>query len=120
MGLALALTCTTLAAPITRLISPRLIESDNARAVHARMALALIALPIIYLLPLTPVPHAKVIQRTDILSYLLLAVGFGLLPSSRNGRLYWWFEAPWLGMLLALAVVTPRPSYVSSSIASSP
>lgn len=108
VGLALALTCTTISAPITRLISPTLIEYGQWHGLYTlEMALALMALPIIYLLPLTPVPHAKVIQRTDILSYLLVAVGFGCIAIVLTmGRLYWWFEAPWLGVLLAVAIVT--------------
>ncbi|WDZ78884.1 MFS transporter [Ensifer adhaerens] len=108
VGLALALTCTTISAPITRLISPTLIEYGQWHALYTlEMALALIALPIIYLLPLTPVPHAKVIQRMDILSYLLVAVAFGCLAIVLTmGRLYWWFEAPWLGILLAVSIAT--------------
>ncbi|PII38855.1 MFS transporter [Sinorhizobium meliloti CCBAU 01290] len=107
VGLALALTCTTLAAPITRLISPELIEIGQWHGLYTlEMALALIALPIIYLLPLTPVPHAKVIQRADILSYLLLAVGFGCVAVVLvMGRLIGGSRT-WLGMLLALSVVT--------------
>lgn len=106
VGLALALTCTTISAPITRLISPTLIEYGQWHALYTlEMALALIALPIIYLLPLTPVPHAKVIQRMDIVSYLLIAVSFGCLAVVLTmGRLYWWFEAPWLGALLAISI----------------
>ncbi|KSV63746.1 Multidrug export protein EmrB [compost metagenome] len=108
VGLALALTCTTISAPITRLISPTLIEYGQWHALYTlEMALALIALPIIYLLPLTPVPHAKVIQRTDILSYLFVAVAFGCLAIVLTmGRLYWWFEAPWLGVLLVVSIAT--------------
>ncbi len=108
VGLALALTCTTISAPITRLISPTLIEYGQWHALYTlEMALALIALPIIYLLPLTPVPHAKVIQRMDILSYLLVAVAFGCLAIVLTmGRLYWWFEAPWLGVLLVVSIAT--------------
>lgn len=108
VGLALALTCTTISAPITRLISPTLIEYGQWHALYTlEMALALIALPIIYLLPLTPVPHAKVIQRMDILSYLLVAVAFGCLAVVLTmGRLYWWFEAPWLGVLLVVSIAT--------------
>lgn len=107
VGLALALTCTTISAPITRLISPTLIEYGQWHGLYTlEMALALMALPIIYLLPLTPVPHAKIIQRTDILSYLLVALGFGCIAIVLTmGRLYWWFEAPWLGVLLAVAIV---------------
>ncbi len=108
VGLALALTCTTISAPITRLISPTLIEYGQWHALYTlEMALALIVLPIIYLLPLTPVPHAKVIQRMDILSYLLVAVAFGCLAIVLTmGRLYWWFEAPWLGVLLVVSIAT--------------
>nr|WP_104665829.1 MFS transporter [Ensifer adhaerens] len=108
VGLALALTCTTISAPVTRLISPTLIEYGQWHALYTlEMALALIALPIIYLLPLTPVPHAKVIQRLDILSYLLVAVAFGCLAVVLTmGRLYWWFEAPWLGVLLVVSIAT--------------
>ena len=108
VGLALALTCTTISAPVTRLISPTLIEYGQWHALYTlEMALALIALPIIYLLPLTPVPHAKVIQRLDILSYLLVAVAFGCLAVILTmGRLYWWFEAPWLGVLLVVSIAT--------------
>ena len=108
VGLALALTCTTISAPITRLISPTLIEYGQWHALYTlEMALALIALPIIYLLPLTPVPHAKVIQRMDILSYLFVAVAFGCLAIVLTmGRLYWWFEASWLGVLLVVSIAT--------------
>ncbi|HEV7323156.1 MAG TPA: MFS transporter [Ensifer sp.] len=106
VGLALALTCTTMSAPITRLISPTLIEYGQWHALYTlEMALALIALPIIYLLPLAPVPHAKVIQFMDVLSYLLVAIAFGCLAIVLSmGRLYWWFEAPWLGVLLTLSI----------------
>ncbi|MEI2297481.1 MFS transporter [Ensifer sp. MJa1] len=106
VGLALALTCTTISAPITRLISPALIEYGQWYGLYTlEMALALIALPIIYLLPLAPVPHAKGIQRLDILSYLLVAVSFGCLAVVLSmGRLYWWFEAPWLGVLLTVSI----------------
>ncbi|MGN7732500.1 MFS transporter [Ensifer sp. R-19] len=108
VGLALALTCTTISAPITRLISPTLIEYGQWHALYTlEMALALIALPIIYLLPLTPVPHAKVIQRMDILSYLFVALAFGCLAIVLTmGRLYWWFEASWLGVLLVVSIAT--------------
>ncbi|MDO9417552.1 MFS transporter [Pararhizobium sp.] len=108
IGLSLALLNTTLAAPITRLVSPQLIEYGQWQGLYTlEMAMALIVLPVIYLLPLTPLPRAKVIQFGDIISYLLLAVGFGCLAIFLSmGRLYWWFEAPWLGVLLAIAVVT--------------
>nr|WP_234937492.1 MFS transporter [Rhizobium herbae] len=106
VGLSLALMNTTLSAPIARIISPSLMDLGGWQALYTfEMGLALLALPVVYLLPLTPPPRAKVIQRMDILSYLLLAVGFGCLAVFLTlGRLYWWFEVPWLGVLLAGAI----------------
>lgn len=108
VGLSLALMNTTLSAPIARIISPPLMDLGGWHALYTfEMGLALIALPVVYLLPLTAPPRMKVIQRMDILSYLLLAVGFGCLAVFLTlGRLYWWFEASWLGLLLAGAIVS--------------
>ena len=94
---------TTLSAPIARIISPPLMDLGGWHALYTfEMGLALMALPVVYLLPLTPPPRANVIQKMDILSYLLLAIGFGCLAVFLTlGRLYWWFEVPWLGVLLA-------------------
>ena len=108
VGLSLALLNTTLSAPLARIISPPLMDIGGYHALYTfEMGLALMALPIIYLLPLTPPPRAKVIQRMDIVSYLLLAVGFGCLAVFLTlGRIYWWFEAPWLGAVLAAAIAS--------------
>ncbi|OBZ96135.1 MFS transporter [Pararhizobium polonicum] len=107
VGLSLALMNTTLSAPLARIISPSLMDLGGWQALYTfEMGFALMALPVVYLLPLTAPPRAKVIQRMDILNYLLLAVGFGCLAVFLTlGRLYWWFEVPWLGVLLAVAIV---------------
>ncbi|PYE46087.1 MFS transporter [Rhizobium sp. PP-F2F-G20b] len=106
MGLSLAVMNTLLSAPLARIISPALMEYGGWRALYTfEVALALIALPFIYLLPVTAPPRAKVIQTLDIFSYLILASGFGCLAILLSlGRFYWWFEAPWLGVLLACAI----------------
>nr|WP_275791062.1 MFS transporter [Rhizobium gei] len=106
VGISLALMNTTLAAPLARIISPELMDLGGWHALYVfELGLALIVLPLIYLLPLTSPPRVKVIQRLDILSYLLLAACFGCLAVFLTlGRIYWWFEAPWLGLLLALAI----------------
>lgn len=108
VGLSLALMNTTLSAPIARIISPPLMDIGGWHALYTfEMGLALIALPVVYLLPLTAPPRAKVIQKMDILSYLLLAAGFGCLAVFLTlGRLYWWFEASWLGLFLAGAIAS--------------
>ncbi len=105
-GISLALMCTLFAAPVARIISPSLLDFGGYHALYTlEMGLALIAYAIIYTMPLTSPPRAVVIQRLDILSYLLLAVGFGCLAVVLTlGRLYWWFEADWIGVLLAVAV----------------
>lgn len=108
IGLCLALTNIALAMPIARLVSPVLLEFGQWHGLYLmEIALALMSFAAVYLLPLTPPPRAKVIERLDVISYLLLAVGFGSLAIVLTlGRLYWWFEAPWIGVLLAAAIAS--------------
>jgi MFS family permease len=107
IGLPLALTNISLGAPVARLISPALFDIAGWHGVTIlEVALAMIGFCLVYLLPLAPQPRAKVIERLDIVSYLLIATGFGATAVALVlGRLYWWFEAPWLGVLFALATV---------------
>jgi len=107
VGLSLALTNISLGAPLARIISPALFDMDGWRGLTMHeLALAMIGFCLVYLLPLTPPPRAKVIERLDVLSYLLIAIGFGCLAVALVlGRAYWWLEAPWLGVLLAMAIV---------------
>ena len=107
VGLCLALANMSIAAPFARLISPPLLDLGQWHAIYrVELGCALIALVAVYLLPLTSPPRAKVIGWLDLVSYLFIAVGFGSLAVALIvGRLYWWFEAPWIGMLLAIGVV---------------
>ncbi|MBB5043287.1 MFS transporter [Shinella fusca] len=106
IGISLALTNIGLAPPLTRLISPLLIDIGNIRALlRLELALAMLSFAAIYLLPLTPIPRAKVIEKLDIVSYLLIAVGFGSgAVILLTGRTYWWFEARWIGELLVVMI----------------
>ena len=114
VGISLALMNTTLSAPLSRLISPYLLDFGQWHGLYMlELALALIVFPIIYLLPLTPVPRAKVITVADIGSYILIAIAFGGLAVVLSlGRIYWWFEAPWLGWTLAASIVCMTLSVV--------
>lgn len=105
-GLSLALCCSTLAAPLARLVSPGLLDLGGWPGLYTlEMGLALVSLFVVYRVPLTPLPHAKVLEPLDFVSYPLIAVGFGLLAVVLTlGRLYWWLEAPWLGACLAAAI----------------
>ena len=106
-GLSLALTNTTLGIPVTRLISPWLLEQGGFHGLTLfEIGLAMLAFGFVYALPLTTPPRVKCIGVLDVVSYLLIAVGFGAIAVTLSlGRIYWWFEAPWLGWLLALAVI---------------
>ncbi len=108
IGLCLVTMNTLLGAPLTRLVSPTLIDFGGWRGLYTlEMSLALFVLPIIFLLPLTAPPRVKVIVGTDIVSYLFIAVGYGCVAVALSvGRPYWWFEAPWLGEMLVVAVAS--------------
>jgi MFS family permease len=106
IGISLALTNIALAAPLTRIVSPFLIDIGGVRALlYLELSLAMLAFAAIYLLPLTPLPRAKVIEKLDIVSYLFIAVGFGSAAVIfAVGRTYWWLEAEWIGVLAVVMI----------------
>ncbi|WP_375675457.1 MFS transporter [Bartonella sp. CL100XZDX] len=108
IGLSLNYMNAALAAPLSRLISPDLLENGGFSSLSAlEMGLVLISLVCIYTLPLTPVVRSKVIQKLDWISYGLIALGLGLNAVIMSvGILYWWYEAPWIGWGLALAILS--------------
>ncbi|MBE9605184.1 MFS transporter [Acetobacteraceae bacterium H6797] len=107
-GLSLALTFTAVTPFLARVISPPLLDIGQWTQLYKmELGLALMSLATVFLLPLAPVPHAKVIEKLDFITYPLIAIGFGALAIVMSlGRLYWWLEAPWLGVLLAVFCVT--------------
>jgi MFS family permease len=107
LGLGLAMMNQNLAMPLARIVSPGLLDIGLSHRLYmVEIALAAICFALVYLLPLTAPPRAKVIERLDILSYGLIAIGFGLTAVVLAvGRYYWWLEAPWLGWMLVAAVV---------------
>ncbi|MBX4335867.1 MFS transporter [Bartonella raoultii] len=108
IGLSLNYMNAILAAPLSRLISPDLLENGGFLHLSAmEMGLVLISLGCIYALPLTPVVRSKVIQKLDWVSYSLIAFGLGLNAVIMSvGTLYWWHEAEWIGWGLAFAVLS--------------
>lgn len=105
VGLSLNLMNVALAVPLSRLISPSLIDHAGFHGLYAlEMGLALIGLGCIFSLPLTPIPRAKVIEKMDFVSYGLIAVGLGINAAIMPvGRLYWWRDVEWMGWWLAFA-----------------
>lgn len=105
-GLSLAATCTMLSTPLTRLVSGPLLDYAQWHGLYrAEVGMALIALATVFLVPLTPVPHAKVLKWMDFVSYGMIAVGLGLLTIvATMGRYYWWLDTPWVGICLAIGL----------------
>jgi MFS family permease len=107
VGLCIALTALALPTPLTGLISPKLLELGDYHALYmVEMGVAMISLGLVYLLPLTSPPRAKVISGLDVVSYLFLAIGLGSFAVALTlGRLYWWTEAEWLAWLIIAGIV---------------
>ncbi|MEL6093727.1 MFS transporter [Bartonella schoenbuchensis] len=109
IGLSLNYMNAALAVPLSRLISPYLLENNGGFSSLSamEMGLVLISLGCIFSLPLTPVACNKVIRKFDWVSYSLIAFGLGLNAMIMSvGKLYWWHEAPWIGWGLALAILS--------------
>jgi len=106
IGLPLALAGLQLGMPLSRIISPHLLDIGQWHGLYVlEIALALICLAVVNLVRLTPIPHTKAFEPLDFITYPLIAIGFGLTAIVLTmGRLYWWFEAPWIGVCLAVAI----------------
>ncbi|MDO5757167.1 MAG: MFS transporter [Rhodobacterales bacterium] len=105
-GLCFVLTVIFIAAPLTRLISPHLLEVGLWHGLTAmEVALAAICLGLIYIFPLASPPREKTIQGADVISFILIAASFGSLAVVFVlGPVYWWTEHDWLGWMLAAAL----------------
>lgn len=107
IGLSLNLMNVALAVPLSRVLSPTLMDNGEFHGLYAmEMGLALIGFVCILKLPLTPIPRAKVIEKMDFLSYGLIATGLGINAAIMPvGRFYWWLEARWMGWWFAIAIL---------------
>lgn len=107
-GLCLGLAGSQIAQPISRIISPHLLDLGHwHQLAFLESGLALICLAIIWILPLTHPPRVKVFERIDWLSYPLIGTAVACISVVLTlGRYYWWFEKPWLGEVLVLGIIT--------------
>lgn len=106
VGLSAALTFIFIGSPVTRLISPHLLDIGLWHALTSmEVALATIGLGLIYLLPLRTPPTPMKIEAGDVVSFLFIAISFGCLAvAAVTGPVYWWTEQAWLGVLIAVGV----------------
>ncbi len=105
-GLILSLGLVQVAVPLTRAMSPALlVDGDLQHALQFQFGLSLLALGAVYMLRLPPGIRQKTFEKLDIPSFLLFMMGVGALCAFLiQGRIQWW-DTPWLGGALAMAVV---------------
>ena len=106
LGLPMALAFLMTMPSLARVISPALIGDGDLTWVHlTALGLAMISLAMVFRLPLKPVPHQKVIQPLDFLSFGLIFFGFGgFVVGFIMGPIHWWTAEPWIGVLIVVAI----------------
>lgn len=106
LGLPMAMALLMSGPTLARVIGPSLIGDGDFGGLHLlSLGLAMLGLMAVYLLPLRPVPHARVIRAGDFLGFGLLCLGFGgLVTAFVLGPLLWWTSQAWIGLVLALAL----------------
>jgi hypothetical protein len=95
------------ATPLARCFSPDLLELGQFRTLYLmELALVLTTLAAVLALRLPPSERLKVFEWADFVTYPLMAIGIALICAVLGqGRLEWWFAAPWMGVALAVAAV---------------
>ncbi|WJS84864.1 MFS transporter [Paracoccus sp. TOH] len=108
LGLPMVLAMVAAGPILARVISPALMGDHGWDGLHVMaLGMAAVSLGLVYALPLTSQPRVKVIAAMDLVSWLLIATGFGgLTVAFVMGSIHWWTDAAWLGWVMALAVVT--------------
>jgi MFS family permease len=106
-GIMLGISIPQLATPIARMLSPHLLETGDWHMLYwFELGLVLATQAAIWALPLPPSQRVRVFERSDFLTFALLAPGLWLLIAVlTEGRIEWWTERPWIGIALALSLV---------------
>lgn len=96
-----------LAMPLAWVLSPGLLEGGEWHNLYLFEAgLALCSFAAVILLKLPPGLHVKVIERTDFLTFALMAPAVAMLVAVlAQGYVRWWLDTPWLAWLLVGAIV---------------
>ena len=107
LGLPMVLGMVAAGPMLARVISPALMGDHGWDGLHVMaLGMAAVSLGLVYALPLASQPRVKVIAAMDLVSWLLIATGFGgLTVAFVMGSIYWWTDVAWLGWVLALAIV---------------
>ncbi|WP_010160604.1 MFS transporter [Sphingomonas sp. PAMC 26617] len=94
------------ATPLARLFSPDLLAMSQWRALYLfEFGLAVLSLVAVSLLRLPPTERKPAFEPMDFVTFTLFAVSIALFSAVLGqGRLVWWFEAPWIGWCLVIAI----------------
>jgi MFS family permease len=94
------------AIPLARMFSPELLAMSQWRTLYMfELGLASLSLAAVSLLRLPPTERQKAFEKTDFVTFALFSTGVALLAAVLGqGRLQWWFEAPWIGWALAASL----------------
>ncbi|MFD1797273.1 MFS transporter [Paracoccus aurantiacus] len=106
LGLPMVLALISAGPLLSRVISPALMGDHGWDGLHLMtLGMAAISLGLVYALPLASPPRMKVIAALDLISWLLIAIGFGgLTVAFVTGATYWWTQADWLGWVMAASI----------------
>ena len=105
-GLVISLGLSQIAFPLTRALSPSLlVDGDISRVFQFQFALSLLGLGFVYLLRLPPGLRKQTFEPLDIPSITLFVIGVSALCAFLiQGRIQWW-DTPWLGYALVVAIL---------------
>lgn len=94
------------ATPLARLFSPELLAMSQWRTLYLfEFGLALLSLVAVSLLRLPPTERKPAFEPMDFVTFTLFAISIALFSAVLGqGRLVWWFEAPWIGWSLVIAI----------------
>lgn len=107
LGLPMVMATISVGPMLARVVSPSLMGDTGWMPLHLMtLGMAAVSLALVYALPLTSPPRIKVIAVMDLVSWGLIALGFGgLTVAFVTGAIYWWTEVPWLGWTLAGSIL---------------
>jgi len=106
-GMAASLGVAQLALPLAYIFSGDLLQIAEWRGLYLfELGLTLVSLGAVLLLKLPPGDRFQAFRPADFITFALFAPGMALLCMVLTfGRLYWWQEAPWIGVALAGSIV---------------
>lgn len=107
LGLPMVMAMLSAGPVLARVISPALMGDMGWGPLHLMsLGMAAVSLALVFALPLTSLPRVKVIAGMDLVSWSLIAAGFGCLTAAFTmGAALWWTDTAWIGWVLALAAV---------------